>query len=187
VLARVEALRLARRQVVDASEDERRRLERDLHDGAQQRLVALRFALGLVRARATGGELTAEVERADAALEQALAELRELAHGLYPASLDSDGLPTALQALAERSRVALTLGPLPRRRLPREVERAAYRAVAEALASGEHAVAIGATARDGTLHLRIDDGGAPDADPIHALGGRIRVTARSVEVELPCA
>ena len=187
VLARVQALRLARLQVVDASEEERRRLERDLHDGAQQRLVALRFALGLVRARATGGELTAQVEHADMAIEQALAELRELAHGLYPASLDSDGLPTALQALAERARVALTIGPLPDRRFPREVERAAYRAVAEALASAEPAAAIGATVRDGTLHLRIDYGGAPDSDRIHALGGKLRVTAKSVEVQLPCA
>jgi signal transduction histidine kinase len=187
VLARVQALRLARLQVVDASDQERRRLEHDLHDGAQQRLVALRFALGLVRARATSGELTAQVERADAALEQALAELRELAHGLYPASLDSDGLPTALQALAERYRAALTIGPLPDRRFPREVERVAYRAVAEALASAEPPAAIGATARNETLHLRIDHGGAPDSDRIHALGGRLRLTAEGVEVQLPCA
>jgi signal transduction histidine kinase len=181
-------LNASRARILEAGMAERRRLERNLHDGAQQRLVALAVQLRVLQKKIADPDLAITLlGAASQELEQALAELRELAHGLYPASLDSDGLPTALQALAERNRVALTIGPLPDRRFPREVERAAYRAVAEALASAEPAAAIGATARNGTLHLRIDHGGAPDSDRIHALGGRLRVTAESVEVQLPCA
>ena len=196
-LARVEALRAARREVVDASEAERRRLERDLHDGAQQRLVALRFALGLAQAR--GG--SADVTAADAALERALTELRELAHGLYPASLDSDGLATAIPAAAERSTLDVAVGELPSSRFATEVERTAYRVVADSLAVAAHAGArsarVEAAAADGRLVVRIEHAGGGDVsagelldDRVEALAGRLRFTRTAsgalVEAELPC-
>jgi signal transduction histidine kinase len=197
-LARVDALRAARRDVVDASEEERRRLERDLHDGAQQRLVALRFALGLAQAR--GG--SADIAAADAALERALTELRELAHGLYPASLDSDGLATALATAAERSSLAVAVGELPGGRFATEVERTAYRVVADSLAvaerAGARAARIEAAVADGRLVVRIEHEGGEDGHPgellddrVQALAGRLRFT-RTVDgalvvAELPCA
>jgi signal transduction histidine kinase len=189
VLARVEALRHARRQVVSASEDERRTLERDLHDGAQQRLVALRFALGLTMARADEGEVSTHLARADGALERALAELRELAHGLYPPVLDTDGLATAIPALAERSRQPVEIVSLPDRRFPPDVERAAYRIVADALSAGGRA-SIEVGDRDAMLrvHVRHDGrAGTPAEDVIHALGGTLRITPSAIDVALPCA
>ena len=198
-LARVDALRVARRQVVDASEEERSRLERDLHDGAQQRLVALRFALGVARARA--GAEGREIAAADAALERALEQLRELAHGLYPASLDSDGLATAIATAAERSRLAVAVGSLPARRFAPELERAAYRVVADSLTlaerAGARAARVEATATGGRLVVRIEHdgshGGHADLleDRVEAVAGRLRTTHSPsgvlVVADVPCA
>ena len=198
-LARVDALRLARRQVVEASEEERGRLERDLHDGAQQRLVALRFALGVARARA--GSEGREIAAADAALERALEQLRELAHGLYPASLDSDGLVTAIATAAERSRLAVAVESCPARRFAPELERAAYRLVADSLTlaerAGARAARIEATATGGRLVVRIEHDGSrgshPDLleDRVEAVAGRLRTTHGPsgvlVVADVPCA
>jgi signal transduction histidine kinase len=154
VLARVEELRQARRRVVDAADDERRRLERDLHDGAQQRLVALRFELGLAQHRAERAglhALDAQLSAADAALERSLDQLRELAHGLYRPSLDADGLATAVRTAAERSGLAVAVGPPPAGRLPAGVERTAYRVLADTLAVAE---------RDGARTAQVEAGDA---------------------------
>jgi signal transduction histidine kinase len=197
VLARVEQLRDARRRVVEASEEERRRLERDLHDGAQQRLVALRFALGLAQARAGGRPVAERVAAADAALERALASLRELAHGLYPPSLDADGLAIALRGAAERARIAVAVGTLPEDRLAPALERAVYRVIVDALALAERAGAgaarIEARAAGARIELRVEhDGGPVDdlgllEDRVGALGGVLAVQRRSVVAEVPCA
>ncbi len=197
VLARVEQLRDARRRVVEAAEDERRRLERDLHDGAQQRLVALRFALGIAQARAGGLPVAGRLGAADAALERGLAALRELAHGLYPPSLDADGLAVAVRGAAERARLAVAVGALPEHRLAPAVERAAYRVIVDALAlaerAGARAASIDARADGGRLELRVvhDGGEARELglleDRVGALGGRLLVEPKRVVAELPCA
>ena len=122
----------------------------------QQRLVALRFELGLAQYRAERAglrALDAKLSAADAALERSLEQLRELAHGLYPPSLDADGLTTAVRAAAERSGLAVAVGPLPARRLPAGVERTAYRVLADTLTVAE---------RDGARTARVEarDAGA---------------------------
>jgi signal transduction histidine kinase len=104
--ARLEELHASRARIVEAGYTTRRRIERDLHDGAQQRLVALSLALRMIRGRVEGDEATAElVDAAQAELAEALAELRELARGIHPAILTDRGLEPALQALVDRSPV----------------------------------------------------------------------------------
>jgi signal transduction histidine kinase len=132
--ARVNDLRSARTQVVDSADAARTRLERDLHDGAQQRLVALRYALGLARthaARDPSAALVAGLDGADAAAERALVELRELAHGISTAALGVEGLAGAVRSVAEQARARVTITELLAERLPGTVERAAYRFVTD--------------------------------------------------------
>ena len=186
-------MRAARRDVVDASDQERRRLERDLHDGTQQRLVALRFAL--VSRHRAGGRVAA----ADAALERALVELRELAHGLYPGSLDTDGLATAIASAVERSPLVIELVALPGTRFAAEIERTAYRVVSDGLGCAQRAGArrarIEATVTEGQLRVRLDHDGRLDGDAdldllrdrVEAAAGVFRVTDVSVVAEVPCA
>lgn len=135
-LARVNDLRLARRLAAVAADSVRAKLERDLHDGAQQRLVALRYALGLAAAHAArghGSDLTTQLYDADAAAEQALTDLRELAHGISSATLATEGLDGAVRTAAEHARGAVTIAELPSGRVPAHVERAVYRLVADCL------------------------------------------------------
>lgn len=131
--ARLEELRASRRRIVEASGEARRQLERDLHDGAQQRLVALSLDLQLLR-RKVGDPAAAElVDETIAKLGEALTELRELARGIHPAILSDRGLIPALEALAQRSPVPVELNVNLDRRLPQGVETAAYFVAAEAL------------------------------------------------------
>ena len=133
--AQLEHLRTSRARVVAQGDAERRRLERDLHDGAQQRLVGLSLQLGLARSR-LGSEpdsaLLAQIDEAEAELETALDELRELAHGLFPALLAEEGLAAALEALTEEAPVEIEIGALPQS-LPSTAEAAAYFVVSEAI------------------------------------------------------
>jgi signal transduction histidine kinase len=133
--ARVSDLRSSGARVVAAADAERRRLERDLHDGAQQRLVSLALTLGMARSRLTSDAVGAEelVERAAGEAQAALAELRDLARGLHPAILTDRGLTPALADLAGRSPVAVDILATPEERLPAHVEATAYFVVAEAL------------------------------------------------------
>ena len=133
-------LRRSRARLVEAGDAERRRLERDLHDGAQQRLVSLSLALRLLRTRLAGSpdadpEAIAAAEDAAAQLKLAIGELRELARGIHPAILTEAGLGPAITALAERSAVPASIETLPDRRLPMAVEATAYFVVSEALAN----------------------------------------------------
>jgi signal transduction histidine kinase len=205
--ARVEELRASRARIVRAGDEERRRLERDLHDGAQQRLVAL--ALNLKRARDSQDpdetrRLTAE---AVDELGAATAELRELARGIHPAVLTDRGLPAAVDALAARAQVPVEVQPIPEERLAPEVEATAYFVIAEALtnvtryAHATHAE-VEVARQNGSLIVEVRDDGVGGADPsrgsgLKGLADRVgavdgRLTIRSdngtvVHAEIPCA
>ena len=178
---------------------ERRRLERNLHDGAQQRLVALAVQLRVLEKRLGEPDKAIALLRGAATeLEQALAELRELARGLHPAVLADRGLAAALETLASRSPLPLTLEGVPEGRLAEPLEAAAYFVVAESLTNAvKHAeageVRVRMATEAGELRVEIADDGRGGADPagggtglrgladrVEALGGRLdaRVAAR---------
>jgi signal transduction histidine kinase len=210
VQAQLEQVRASRARIVEAGDAERRRLERDLHDGAQQRLVTLSLALGMARDRASGAdpELEALIESAGKEAREALTELRELARGIHPAVLTETGLTGAIQALVERSPVATTITAVPDERFPAAIEATAYFVVSEALANvAKHARAGGAQLRirrlPGRLVVEVSDDGAggarPDAgsglrglaDRVASVGGVLRVDSppgggTRLEADLPC-
>jgi signal transduction histidine kinase len=208
--AKVEELRSSRARIVEAGYAERRRVERNLHDGAQQRLMALTMNLRLARDKleedpATTGEL---LDEAMEELAAATAELRELARGIHPVLLSERGLRAALGGLAERSPVPVELVATPAERLPAPIEMAAYFVVAEALTNvARYAQAEVATVRverrDGTVEVEIRDDGVGGAeidagtglrgleDRVGALEGGFRVTSGPgegtiVEASIPC-
>ncbi|MEU6488336.1 sensor domain-containing protein [Streptomyces sp. NPDC046887] len=164
----------SRARLVAAFEAERRRIERDLHDGAQQRLVALTMALGLARLDAPPGPLADQLARAQEEACRALAELRELIHGIHPQVLADYGLGTALADAADRSAVPVdTTVELPR--LPPPVESAAYFAACEALAnvarhSGADRARLTAQHTGTRLRLEVADDGRGGADPAGGTG-----------------
>ena len=129
--AQLADLRSSRARIIEAGDAERRRLERDLHDGAQQRLVGLSLALRLVRNRLEpDDQQRARLDEAEAELHEAVTELRELAHGIHPAVLSDEGLAAAVEALAEEA--PLRIAAVPQQRFAPAVETAAYLLVAEA-------------------------------------------------------
>ncbi len=193
--AHLEQLRASRARIVATADAERRALERDLHDGAQQRLVTL--AIGMRLAQRTLGthdpELAAELSAAEAELRTALGELRELAHGLFPAVLAAEGLAAAVEVLAEQE-PRLAEGALPPGRFAAPVEYAAYFVIAEALKrAAPGALHVAASARDGVLVVDVEasqslDGApAPLEDRVGALGGTVAFGPTGLHVELPCA
>ena len=142
--ARIEDLHASRARIVATTDAERRRLERDLHDGAQQRLVELSLALGLTRARVgEDATLSGLINDAEERVWRAIDGLRDVAHGIYPAVLSSDGLAAAIEALGERVPIPISLVNIPRDRFPTAVESAAYFFVAEV--AGPFAMRTGAT------------------------------------------
>jgi signal transduction histidine kinase len=153
---RVDVLRDARQRIIDAADAERQRIERDLHDGAQQRLVAVAVTLGLAESRlASDPESAAElIAKAREEAQLAVKELRELAHGIHPALLSERGLGPALDALAARAPVPVQVSGVPEVRLRPAVEAAAYYVTAEALTN----VAKYAHASAAFVHLSVDDG-----------------------------
>ena len=167
-------LRRSRARIVEATDAERRGLERDLHDGAQQRLVSLSLALRLVRARLgeRGGANDEAIEAVDDAagqLKLAISELRELARGIHPAILTEAGLGAAITALANRSVVPAVVNMLPDRRLSAAVEATAYFVVSESLANiAKYASATQASVAAGcdsaTLRIEVGDNGIGGAD-----------------------
>ncbi len=204
VEAQLAELRASRARIVAVGDAERRRLERDLHDGAQQALLSLGLALQLAHAPpGPGPEADELVAEARQELDAALADLRELAHGIHPAVLTEEGLAAALATLAERSPVPLIVGRLPAERLPEPIEVTSYLLTAEAVASAaEHSGStVSVTiARDGSCTVVAVEGGAsagrPElealADRVAALGGRLEVTASTdgrmhMRAELPGA
>jgi signal transduction histidine kinase len=176
--ARLEELRASRVRIVDAGDAARRRLERDLHDGAQQQLVALALDLRLLKARVHGdGDSAALVERANAKLAAALEELRELARGIHPAILTDRGLVPAVQALTRRVSLPIDCDLRIEGRLPDPVEAAAYFVVAEAVTNVvKYSQAGHCTVRawrDGdVVEVEVVDDGIGGADPSRGSGLR---------------
>ena len=200
VLAQLHDLRESRMRIVETGDDERRRLERDLHDGAQQRLLALSYELRLAgSAAATDGdtETASVLEDATAQAQIALGELRDLAHGIHPAILTEAGLGPALVSLAEASPFPIEIGGLVEERYPSSVEATAYQVVAEAIddaaqRGGTHAI-VGVTRERDWLVVSVeDDGGTRTSEPIRladrvgAVGGRLDVGAASLRADIPC-
>jgi signal transduction histidine kinase len=172
--ARIEELRASRARLVEAADAERRRLERDLHDGAQSRLVALALQLRLLRNKLDDQpELTAMLDESAAELDASLEELRELARGIHPAVLTDRGLEAALQALASRAPVPVEIAYAPPSELPPPVETAIYFVAAEALTNvAKYARArratVSVTHGDGTVVVEVSDDGRGGA---HFAGG----------------
>jgi signal transduction histidine kinase len=210
--ARLDELQTSRSRLVEVSMFERRRLERDLHDGAQQRLVALSLQLGLAKRRLEEGQDVAAGAMLDAArdeLARALEELRELARGIHPAVLTDRGLEPALEALAERAPLPVSLDQMPAERLPAPVEAAAYFVVAEALTNvvkyaGASTAAVRIRRNGSYAVVEVADDGVGGADPtigtglrgladrLAALDGRLEVHSppgegTTVRAEVPCA
>jgi signal transduction histidine kinase len=167
VRSQLAEVRASRGRIVAAADAERRRIERNLHDGAQQRLVTLSVALGLEASRA--GAAAADVlSRAQDEVEQAIVELRELARGIHPTLLRDVGLEAAIHALARRTPLPVIVSGGVRDRLPDRVELAAYFVVAEALTNVvKHASAIEASVllerEPGTLRVTVRDDGVGGA------------------------
>jgi signal transduction histidine kinase len=193
--ARYDELRASRARLVAAGDAARRRLERDLHDGAQQRFVALALALRLARNGVDAGSSTAALlDGAMAELSAGLAELRELARGIHPAVLSERGLEPALKGLVARSPVPAQLSSTLTGRVPPAVETAAYFVVAEALTNvAKHAHAENATVvasmENGELRVQVTDdgvGGAnPDGSGLLGLADRLSVLDGTLRVESP--
>jgi signal transduction histidine kinase len=205
-----EQLQAAARRIVTAEDAARRRIERDLHDGAQQRLVTLGLELGVLAERATADPaLAASVRAVREQLLDATSELRELARGLHPMVLTEQGLATALEALADRSPVPVKLSVVLDDRLPREIEATTYFLVSEALTnatrhSDARLVRVCVSKGDGGLHVAVTDdgrGGAARrdggglqgmADRLAALGAQLHLDSppgngTRITTVLPCA
>jgi signal transduction histidine kinase len=177
--AKVDELRASRTRILEATLAERRRLERDLHDGAQQRLVSVALSLRLIQDRLKDDGVGARelLSSAGGELDAALDELRELARGIHPAVLSDRGLDAALEALASRAPLPVELDARVRERLPEPVELAAYFVIAEALTNvAKYANASRATVRavrhDGRLTVEVSDDGVGGADPSNGSGLR---------------
>jgi signal transduction histidine kinase len=198
--AQLESLRASRWRIVQAGDAERRRLERDLHDGAQQRLVTLSLALRLAGARLEPGPDPARAGRhseAAAELRAALADLRELAQGIFPAMLAEDGLSAAVEALAEEIPIPIQITALPQERFGLPVEAAAYFVVSETVRrSTGSTVKVSAVRRDGRLVVEVEGDGTLGniidlEDRVGTLDGSVAVVrepdGRAVlRAEIPC-
>jgi PAS domain S-box-containing protein len=195
--ARLDDLAASRARIVTAGDVERRRLERNLHDGAQQRLVALSLSLRLARAKLDSDPAVARAILAGASDELGLAleELRELARGLHPAVLTERGLRAAVDALAARSPVPVEIAQIPGERLPEPVEAAAYYLIAEALTNvAKYARATAARVRvdagDGRISVEVSDDGVGGADAaagtgLRGLADRVEALGGSLELDSP--
>ena len=191
--ARLEELRASRARIVAAADVERRALERDLHDGAQQRLVAVALAIRLARHRigADDPALDAGLAAAEARVRAAVVELRDVAHGLFPTVLADEGLRAALDELSEHA-PRLVPRAVPAGRFPGEVESAAYFAAVEALRLAEREVTVDAVAENGRLRLVIGASTALDAamtqirDRVGAVGGTVALRDGELRLEMPC-
>jgi signal transduction histidine kinase len=200
VLSQLEDLRASRARIVEMGDEERRQLERDLHDGAQQRLLALSYDLRLAR---TGAEADHDVGSAailaetTAEVQDALRELRELAHGIYPAILTEAGLAPAVATLVDQARLPVEIGDIVEDRYPAPVETAAYLIVVDALDDaterGASGAAVTASRDDARLVIEVQDDGSERAssmvhlaDRVGALGGILVVQANTIRAEIPC-
>jgi signal transduction histidine kinase len=199
LVEKLEMLQASRQRLVQAADEERRRLERNLHDGAQQRLIVVLLGLrGLERRLAGQPELEPLVAQARAELEGALEDLRELARGLHPPLLSQRGLAAAVRAGAARSSLPIELDLQLEESLPDAVEAAAYYVCAEAVTNTvKHAQASKAWVRlvhdDGTLTVEVRDDGlggacvdcSGDASGLGGLKDRVEALSGRLEIESP--
>ena len=206
---RLDELNASRRRILEAGQSERQRMERNLHDGAQQRLVALSMELGILEARFAGDpEARAQIDQVKRELAGSLEDLRELARGLHPAMLSGHGLAAALEGLVARAPVPVGLHVQLESRLPEQHEVAAYYLVSESLtnvAKYAHAttVRVDVSRAAGRLVIEVSDDGCGGADTaggsglrgladrVEALDGRLRVVSPAgggtrVRAEIPC-
>jgi signal transduction histidine kinase len=208
--ARLADLAASRTRIVEAGEAERRRIERDLHDGTQQRLVSVAMTLGLAEARAANdpGRTQTLLQEARAGLTEALRELRELSQGIHPGILTERGLPGAVEELTSRARIPVHVDVTLARRLPEHIEAAAYFVVAEGLTNvAKHVqapeVRVAVAESDGWVRVAVSDigpGGADERqgtglrglrDRVEAIGGRLSVHSpagggTTLTAEIPC-
>jgi signal transduction histidine kinase len=208
--ARLEELTASRTRIVEATQAERRRIERDLHDGSQQQLVSVAMTLGLADSRFLAEPESAQtfLREARTGLSEALEDLRELSRGIYPGILTERGLAPALDELAARGHLPVELVVSLPERLPERVETAAYFTVSEALtnvAKYAHATNVGVRVErvDGRAVIQVRDDGTGGADPsrgsglrglrdrVEALGGHLTLQSPPgkgtvVEAEIPC-
>jgi signal transduction histidine kinase len=195
--ANVKALRASRARIVETADAARRAIERDLHDGAQQQLVALALSLRLARSRIERDpqEAARMLDQASGALESAMRALRELARGIHPAVLSDHGLGAALEALAQRFPFPIEILAVPDERLPDAIEAAAYFVVAEAVtnvaryAHASHAT-VAVEREGGELVVEVADDGIGGADPdagsgLRGLADRVAVLDGRLEVHSP--
>jgi signal transduction histidine kinase len=195
VSAQLEDLRASRARVVAAGDAERRLLERDLHDGAQQRLISLSLALRLAQTRLGPDEdhdLITGMDQAGAEIGAAIEELRELAHGIYPAVLTDEGLAAAVEALCERAVIPVRVVAVPEGRFPPPAEAAAYFLIAEACgkiaaSAGANSASVEVRQEGGRLLVEVTEDGAGEPGPeletritglsdrVGALDGRLRI------------
>jgi signal transduction histidine kinase len=212
VRAQLEEVRASRQRIVEAGDRERRRVERNLHDGAQQRLATLALSLAMLRDRAgrPGADpaMAAALDQSAAELKQAIAELRELARGIHPAILTEEGLAAAVESLADRSSLPVKVIADAGARLPEPVEAVAYFVVSESLANvakyahATHAQVV-ISRQNGMLRVQVADDGVGGADAsrgsglrgledrVSAVRGTFRVNAppgggTRVCAEIPC-
>jgi signal transduction histidine kinase len=211
VKAQLEEVWASRARIVEAGDAGRRRVERNLHDGAQQRLVTLSLAVGMLREELDHDgdpEIVAQLDAISEEVRQTIEDLRELGRGIHPAILAEEGLSAGVESLAERSPVPVSIEGPPIDRLPEPVEVAAYFVVAEALtnvAKYSHAkhVTVRLSRRGRLLEVDVVDDGVGGADPIGgsglrgledrvaAIGGELRLESRAgagtrVHAEIPC-
>jgi signal transduction histidine kinase len=191
--AQLDALRAARRRIVEAGDTRRKQLERDLHDGAQQHLIAVAIGLRLIE---PGSDVGTLLDTAARELNLALDDLRRVAHGIYPAVLGDEGFAAAVDALAEGSTTPVTIGAMVEDRFDPMVEAAAYHVVAETLRGGRGPVQISATRNEQGLAIKVTLDDLPGhiaedlADRVGAVDGSIAVTRQGdqvdLQVEIPC-
>jgi signal transduction histidine kinase len=201
LLAQLGELRASRARIVQTADAERRGLERNLHDGAQQRLLALSYEIRLARASAhEDGDIPAEMALAKATgdTQDVLGELRDLAHGIYPAVLAEAGIGPALATLADTAPLPVEILRGEHRRYPAPVEAAAYFAVAEALGDaarrGAGHAAVTVAHQGERLVVTVEDNGSGEpspmvaaADRVGALGGTLATGPALCRAEIPCA
>jgi signal transduction histidine kinase len=207
--ARLDDLQASRARIVEAADEERRRIERNLHDGTQQRLVSISMALGLAESKlASDSDAGPILEEARAALGSALEELRELSQGIHPGILSERGLGPALQELAYHASVPVEVTVELEERLPEAVEAASYYVVAEALTNvvkyaSANSVAVSVKSDNGRALVQVADDGVGGADPargsglrgladrVEALGGTLALDSppgggTRLRTEIPC-
>lgn len=208
--ARLSDLQASRARIVEAGDTARRKLERDLHDGAQQRLVSLSLVLRVVAGKLTADTPEAKLlERARDELSASLEELRSIARGIHPAILSDHGLAVALEGVAARAPVPVKLDVALEDRPPAPIEAAAYYLVSEGLTNvakyaDAHSASVAISRTNGTLVVELSDDGRGGADPGHgsglrgladrveALDGRLRIWSpptggTRLRAEIPCA